>query len=184
MLAYNHMCVLYECAYVRAYVSACMRAFVCAVCVCCACTYVYVNKHVCVCVQVCHSNSSSIYPPRACTHHSLMHHLYSHPNSCILASMHARHARPHHGPKCVYVDPTTANFACQRVCMCTSVCIRLRLAPTLYVFVHRVRMGMPMAGRSTQLGQTDPLICTCVYVVCVHACHHVSDTTLPKFMQF
>ena len=101
--------------------------------------------------------------------------------------MHARHERPHHGPQCVYVDPTTTNFACQRMCVCTSVCIRPRLAPTLHVFVcsvHRVRMGMPMAERSTQSGQTDPLICTCVYVVCVHACHHVSDSALPKFMQF
>jgi len=69
------------------------------------------------------------------------------------------------------------------VCVCVPVCV---FVPD-HVFVcsvHRVREGMPMAESSTQLGQTDPHICTCVYVVCVHACHHVSDSALPKFMQF
>ena len=68
MLAYNHMCVLYECAYVRAYVSACMRAFVCAVCV--LCMYVCVCEQACVCVRasvsfkfLIHLSTARMHPP-------------------------------------------------------------------------------------------------------------------------
>lgn len=123
MLAYNHMCVLYECAYVRAYVSACMRAFVCAVCA--LCMYACVCEQACVCVRASVSFKFLIHLSTARMHPPFTHASFT-PSRLIFTSKFM-----HLG---IHACPARTTPSWPKMCICRSNHGQLCVSTCVYVY--------------------------------------------------
>jgi hypothetical protein len=192
----------FVCAYVCAYVCAhghqsgntckvscgtlipnwCSRTITCVYRVC-VCVYVHVTN-VCVCVCMC--VRANVLPcakcfdhlPIACMHppYAFIHSFTPSPSLSLSHPSQAGPARttPPCPKMCVCVHRITTNFACERVCIRLSMCIRPKPAPTLHVCVWRVHCACLWArlwwGIRPVIGSNGPThMSMCICVWCPHA---------------